>query len=139
MTFLTKNMFNVFYSFLAGLSLKLAKSANFSKKNSAQFYYGYHQTKNSMLISHPLKKIRNSHPQKIAGRKFLHTAIKVKKYFFYHFCTDLKSISNSVFSDNHIEIWQNNALLILALFAKFEATRTRGSLKKKKNVFRKES
>ncbi len=69
------------------------------KHYSATFYYGYHQTQNLMIILYPFEKIKNAHPQKVAGQTFFHTAIKV------------------VFV-NHIEIWQKKVFANFSAFCK---------------------
>jgi hypothetical protein len=58
-------VFSFFYPFRLILALKLAKSANISKRNFPPFRYGYHKRQNSMLSLNILKKVQNSSPKKL--------------------------------------------------------------------------
>jgi len=119
-TFL-KYIFNFFEQFHPILALKLAKIYNISK----YIWYGYHKTKNLILMNSASnccsicrKKCKKSH--KYIGRKLLNTVINVKIFqfsitfslitffvlVFCNFSTDLKPVINSEFLDTHIAFLQ---------------------------------
>jgi hypothetical protein len=97
------------------LDLKLAKRANISKTYFCfkKLDVGIIKREKTMLSLNPLKKVQETKPQKSYGRKtFAHSkklpffchfvADNVSHVFFATFSVDLKSASDSAFSNTHI-------------------------------------